>query len=462
MPAEDIALADMQGLIRSAFSTLKFAFYVLLHIEDRLQAHQWLAQLIDEGPITHSVLDKKNELNHVINIAFTHSGLKNMGLDDASLLTFSRPFVEGMSDSLRAQALGDDPFQWEWGNPGNKESLDIVLLVFARTQELLDEKRRMFEGMCRGGGVKMLRILETTEWSGREHFGFKDGLSQPVIRGMDKDEEKATTQPGEIVLGYPDHYGYVDYNPLVPGVSDTGSFLLPPSKEDQKRGAAPESRMFGRNGSYLVIRQLEQDVAHFWRFARRAAITNGESTERFAAKLIGRWPEKGAPLVISPDFEDPDQSEKNDFSYADDPNGMKCPFGAHIRRGNPRDMLAPLKTDQHRILRRGRSYGPAISDKFEDDGQRRGLFFICLNSDLERQFVLIQQSWVNNRFFNGLSCEVDPISHIQDNKVLTLPTDPLRRQVVRLNYEEPFVTVKGGAYFFMPGISALRYLAALR
>jgi len=125
-------------------------------------------------------------------------------------------------------------------------------------------------------------------------------------------------------------------------------------------------------------------------------------------------------------------------------------------------MLAPLKTDQHRILRRGRSYGPAISDKFEDDGQRRGLFFICLNSDLERQFELIQQSWVNNRFFNGLSCEVDPISHIQDNKVLTLPTDPLRRQVVRLNYEEPFVTVKGGAYFFMPGISALRYLAALR
>jgi Dyp-type peroxidase family len=269
------------------------------------------------------------------------------------------------------------------------------------------------------------------------------------------------TKPGEIVLGYPDHYGYVDYNPLVPGESDTGSFLRPPSKEDQKRGAAPESRMFGRNGSYLVIRQLEQDVAHFWRFARRAAITNGESTERFAAKLIGRWPD-GAPLVTSPDSHDRDQAEKNDFSYADDPNGMKCPFGAHIRRGNPRDMLAPLKTDQHRILRRGRSYGPEIPDKFEDDGRRRGLFFICLNSDLERQFELIQQSWVNNRFFNGLSSEVDPITHIHDNKMLTLPTDPLRRQVVRLNDEEPFVTVKGGAYFFMPGISALRYLAALR
>jgi hypothetical protein len=105
--------------------------------------------------------------------------------------------------------------------------------------------------------------------------------------------------------------------------------------------------------------------------------------------------------------------------------------------------------------------GQQYPDKFEDDGQRRGLSSFA-NSDLERQFELIQQSWVNNRFFNGLSSEVDPISHIHDNKMLTLPTDPLRRQVVRLNDEEPFVTVKGGAYFFMPGISALRYLAALR
>jgi hypothetical protein len=117
-------------------------------------------------------------------------GLKHMGLDEASLLTFSRPFVEGMSDSLRARALGDDPSQWEWGNSSNREPLDIVLLVFARSPELLEEKGLTLEGMCRGGGVKALRILETTEWSGREHFGFRDGLSQPMILGIGGKEEK--------------------------------------------------------------------------------------------------------------------------------------------------------------------------------------------------------------------------------------------------------------------------------
>ncbi len=108
-------------------------------------------------------------------------------------------------------------------------------------------------------------------------------------------------------------------------------------------------------------------------------------------------------------------------------------------------------------------YGPRATDKFNDDHESRGLFFICINADIERQFEFVQQTWINNTVFGGLYCEVDPITHIgHDKLLLTLPTDPLRRQVNRLEKQKPFVKVRGGGYFFLPGIRALKYLAALQ
>ena len=190
--------------------------------------------------------------------------------------------------------------------------------------------------------------------------------------------------------------------------------------------------------------------------------------------------------MLSPDRDDPALSDADDFGYRDsDAHGFKCPIGSHVRRSNPRDTLGPdgptaLKTaNRHRILRRGRSYGHRPDDPRVADTVDRGLLFLCLNTDIERQFEFVQQTWVNNPVFGGLNGEVDPLignisrtetaavnpnqggsgnGEAQSDAIFTVQADPLRTRVHNL---ERFVTVKGGAYFFLPSIRALRYLASL-
>jgi deferrochelatase/peroxidase EfeB len=170
---------------------------------------------------------------------------------------------------------------------------------------------------------------------------------------------------------------------------------------------------------------------------------------------------------VSPDADDPALSKADDFGYRDsDAQGFKCPIGSHVRRSNPRDTLGPdaatalATANRHRILRRGRSYGVRPKDRRIDDGVPRGLHFLCLNSDIERQFEFVQQTWVNNPVFGGLDGEVDPLvgNLVKGDEIFTVQADPLRRRVHNL---ERFVTLKGGAYFFLPSIRALRYLASL-
>jgi Dyp-type peroxidase family len=229
---------------------------------------------------------------------------------------------------------------------------------------------------------------------------------------------------------------------------------------------------FGRNGSYLVFRQLSQRVAGFWNFLDQATRDpNGKSNpvarERLGAKCVGRW-QSGAPLVLSPDQDDPALANENNFDYNDkDPYGMKCPIGSHVRRSNPRDSLGPdpktalNSANRHRILRRGRSYGHRIENPLVDDGAERGLHFICLNGDIERQFEFVQQTWLNNPVFAGLTDEVDPLvgNLAKGDKLFTVQGSPLRRRVENLSR---FVVVKGGAYFFLPSLRALNYIARLQ
>ena len=217
-----------------------------------------------------------------------------------------------------------------------------------------------------------------------------------------------------------------------------------------------------------MLRQLEQNVAKFWRFidgaARAAGGDDGRGREWLAAKFLGRWP-SGAPLVKASLADDPQLAADNDFGFAADRDGLQCPVGAHIRRANPRDGFAHndpqqslRRSNRHRILRRGRPYGTRIADPLVDDGEARGLVFICLNSDIERQFEFVQQTWLNNTTFCGLSNEVDPlVGSASNDGIMTVPQDPVRLRVKGI---ERFVTTRGGA-FFLPGLRALRYLAAL-
>ena len=258
-----------------------------------------------------------------------------------------------------------------------------------------------------------------------EHFGFVDGVSQPILTGTHDaerfPESRHLTALGEIVLGYPDGDGLTR---PVPSVT--------PCDE------------FGRNGTYLVARQIEQHVRSFWKFFLDQSAGNAVEAEQLAAKAIGRERD-GTPLVPYTNRDD------NEFGFAEDPHGYGCPMGAHIRRANPRDTFDnnnvgsanALASNRHRILRRGRSYGSTHTSD-PRNASERGLMFLCLNGDLERQFEFIQQDWINNSGFAGLLDERDPLvgDHLRE-KAFTIQGLPSPACVTGLSR---FVTVHGGEY----------------
>jgi Dyp-type peroxidase family len=305
-----------------------------------------------------------------------------------------------------------------------------------------------------------------------------DGIGQPVMEGTGNKERQlqrthhATELPaGEFLLGHTNIYGVTADSPVVSPTDDPRQLLSVVPAGAEGLNARPGMHDLGRNGTYLVFRQLAQDVAKFWNFIDRSTrnangTSNPEAQDRMGAKFVGRW-KSGAPLVMSPHKDKPGLENENNFEYlSTDPHGSACPIGSHIRRANPRDSLGPdAKTalnsaNRHRILRRGRSYGHRLENPMVDDGRERGLLFLCLNSDIQRQFEFVQQTWINNPVFGGLGEEVDPLigNIAKGDAIFTVQGQPLRTRVHDLSR---FVTVKGGSYFFLPSTRALKYIASL-
>jgi Dyp-type peroxidase family len=432
-----LELGDIQGLFARGYGDLKSAAFLLLKVDDSAAARRWLAET--SRTITNAE-DRRPE--RALNVAFTSSGLGRLGLPAEGLAKFSNEFVAGMTTPHRTRILGDldenAPTHWDWGGPG--VPVDAVLLLYARDDGSLatleEEQTRLLEQ----DGLSVVRRLGTADLDGFEPFGFRDGISQPFVEGLGKTgPPEQTVRAGEFVFGYENGYGQTIDEPLL------------------------------RNGSYLVFRQLRQDVAGFWRFADDATrnpdgSSNPEARLRLAAKMVGRWP-SGAPLALAPDADDPSLAEANDFRYhADDPRGARCPLGSHIRRSNPRDSLDPRPGSDrsfeinrlHRLVRRGREYGPPLPLEqalTEPDSAERGLHFICLNANIARQFEFVNHTWLNNPKFGELNDDADPFFA---PGCFTIPTDGVRERVTHV---PRFVSVRGGAYFFLPGLAALRYLA---
>ena len=467
-------MKDIQGFVMSGYAHLPCVSYVLLRVVDAAAARGWLSHLVSE--VTTS--EGKQEISS-LNIALTYHGLSALGLEKSALGSFSRPFIEGMTTPHRSRILGDNnddntPDKWDWG--GNKsEPIDLLLLLFAQDEPTLDAVIKDQEAKYQTGGLAKVAALRAGRQPDiHEHFGFADGLAQPAIEGTFQTKDALAgnvIKAGEILLSYTNDYGEPADSPMVSLESDSNGLLPEPPPPTGSDGSQLSTRDLGRNGSYLVFRQLAQHVARFCQFLEKATLQpdgqfdSGAST-KLAAKFVGRW-QSGAPLVLSPDGDNPELARADDFAYREtDERGFKCPIGSHIRRSNPRDSLGPTAAkakataNRHRILRRGRSYGDRPKDRLVDDGIERGLHFLCLNSDIERQFEFVQQTWCNNPVFGGLNGEVDPLvgNLTRGDEIFTVPADPLRTRVHNL---ERFVTVKGGAYFFLPSISALRYLAAL-
>jgi Dyp-type peroxidase family len=332
----------------------------------------------------------------------------------------------------------------------------VLLLVYAATADRLSARCDELIGGAESGGLRLLDRLVTSELTPTENFGFHDGISQPQLEGLGARRAPGEVKAGEFVLGYPNEYGLLTERPLLPPSADPTA-LLP-------REAGGHCDL-GRNGSYLVLRTLRQDVDAFHAFTDTATRdANGRpdpaQAALLAAKIVGRWP-SGAPLVQAPGQDDPSLADSNDFGYHEfDARGLACPLGSHVRRTNPRDSLEPgpgteasmAINRRHRLLRRGRAYGSPTS------GEECGVHFICLNANLARQYEFVQHTWVNNPVFNGLEDETDPLVGRRSSKrsYFTTPARPVRRRYTEL---PQFVHVRGGAYFFLPGIRALRFLA---
>ncbi|MDF2431760.1 MAG: hypothetical protein JWP44_1391 [Mucilaginibacter sp.] len=447
--------SDIQGFVLSSYaSNMPCANYLLLTINDAASCRSWLTQIL--GKITAGN-ERKSDFS--LNIAFTASAFLKLGVTPDDLLTFSAPFQEGMSTPLRQQLLGDSgsnaPANWLWGNAQNP--VDILLLLFANGEEELKQQLALRETeILNSRGVTLIISLAAgRQPDSKEHFGFLDGIGQPVIEGTGR-EEKQLNRTGHAT------------------VIKAGEFILGYENEMLKPDPLPRALnipTFGINGTYLVFRQMEQHVHEFWKYLNettRDASGNSspQDRDRLGAKMVGRW-KSGAPVTTHPHTDPaipPAVNQDNNFSFAEkDGSGFGCPFGAHIRRTNPRDSLfddpaISLKTvKRHRIIRRGRSYGDRSADVFIDDGKERGLHFICLNSNIERQFEFIQQSWANNPSFVALNNETDPlIGQRNEGNVFSIQGCPARTRIHNL---PEFVTTKGGAYFFMPGMNALKQLA---
>jgi Dyp-type peroxidase family len=414
--------------------------YIMLRIDDRAAGHELLKRLV---PAIVSATDLTSPAGDAwVAVALSYHGLKALGVPQASLESFSPEFQQGMA--ARAAELGDvgasAPENWEW--PLGTSEVHLVIAALApdqtRLAKVLSPARQVYQQMP---GVTAIYRQDCYQLpTGREPFGFRDAISQPAIEGSGltgSNPQEAPLKAGEFVLGYLDEAG-----------------RLPPM---------PQPEVLGRNGSYVALRKLYQDVAAFRRYLAEQA-SSAEEQEWLAAKMMGRW-RSGAPLALCPESDDPklgaDPARNNDFLYADsDPKGLKCPLGSHARRMNPRDQFKHeiTQVNRHRLIRRGTVYGPLLPEGvLEDDGAERGIIFVFIGASLARQFEFVQSEWVNQGTFIGAPSEKDPMCGPNDGTgVFTIPKQPIRQ---RLGGLPQFVTNRGGEYFFMPGLRALRWLA---
>jgi Dyp-type peroxidase family len=474
---------DIQGIILSGYGHLFYSCNLFLTIQRAKDARQWLSAIA--GDITTA--DRRGSSPGIsgkprcaVNLAFTVSGLSALELPPAAIQTFPQEFQEGMTEPSRSRRLGDNgtsaPANWEIGGIATDDRLEdatrILLILQAATEAELAELRSQYLSQAAQHGVNLVKAESGHRLPDqKEHFGFRDGIAEPNIEGSPKDpsDEELSIKAGEFILGYPNSYGNLPPTPMVSSALDIHKVLAPVTHPTADQVGLLD---LGRNGSYLVFRKLHQDVAAFRRFFLRQ-FTDPDEAKLMMAKAVGRWP-SGAPLALAPDRDDPKVSElpkSNSFGYSSDPHGYGCPLGAHIRRSNPRDSLGDnaaesrTNVNRHRIIRRGVSYGiPLPAGQMEDDGQPRGLLFICINADIKRQFEFLQQTWINNPKFGGLYNDPDPLvgdnlEHGDKPRVcnLTVPRAPIRTRIKEL---PRFVSVKGGYYFFLPSLAAIRFLAS--
>ncbi|GAA2157052.1 hypothetical protein GCM10009760_58740 [Kitasatospora kazusensis] len=492
-PATDLPLREsdeIQGDVLAGFKKDQMVL-LFLKFEDGVKARGWLQRLTPRIATTRQVAT----FNKAFSEARQRSGGDPTGLKATWLgisltyqglatLTGKPPYPPAAADTAmgafqqgpvaRAAILGDvdgspsSPSKWIFGNNKSEEFIHAVLTVAADTAE--DLQAAVIEQREAAAQFKVSVVFQQNGSTlpgtrrGKEHFGFKDGVSEPGVRGFD---EPDPLRP-EWVKGHPG-------TRLIPA----GEFVCGhPQVDRSDMGGPTELPAWTFNGSFQVVRRLAQDVPGFWAQVARQlevlkkskAVDDDATVEWLAARLVGRW-RSGTPVAKCPNADTPFNtvaSNDNDISFGNDLEGRITPLFSHLRKTNPRDGLQEKPgdkpfpedpvMDRRRIMRRGSPYGHAFDPAAEGPGgpdSPRGLLFVSYQTDLVTQFEFIQQSWIDNsKFPPNRKNPPGPDAMVGIAGTVNWNQDG---DAVPLSFQQ-FVKTEGTVYAFAPSISTLRAL----
>ena len=446
---------DIQGFVLRGY-TFPFARYLFLDIS-RETGREFIGKLVDEITTGERWDDAKPRTT--VNVAFTYKGLVKLDLPEASLQSFPVEFVQGMK--ARGLILGDtgknSPEHWDkiW----REIHVDAWLGVYAESTEELEKRCAELQKLMdatRGattiGSQDAGQLKIDGQYTTKEHFGYTDGFGNPDYLGVERD-----TQPGQGKLT-PDG----KWAPLA-----TGEVLLGYADEAGEWPVAPVPHLLANNGTFMVYRRLHQNVETFRRYLNEKGQLYPGGKEKLASKFIGRWRD-GTPVELSPEHEDPKivkcKDQNVNFTFGKDLEGLRCPIGAHVRRTNPRDAFGfnGKLINRRRITRRGLAYGPYTpEDQPVRDSDEHGIVFMALNASLFRQFEFVQQQWIEygNDARQGNDKDMLIGNHEGKGKfVIQGAEDPSNPPFI-CGGLPTFVELRGGDYFFVPSITALRMIA---
>jgi deferrochelatase/peroxidase EfeB/predicted acylesterase/phospholipase RssA len=446
---------------RLALSGLDFdcSCHLVLKVEDASNARKFLeSALRAQGWVTFGERARgrkdgsEDDREPAVSIGFTYRGLQALGVPDRYLneLRVKAPaFCEG-APTRAALRLGDaGPCSAErWEPIFTFDRSHVLISIHGPNRGAVDSMRERLADTAGGragftgweGGLPAEHL--TKEKKNRTvHFGFRDNLARPRIvveKEFDpRNRRRQCHRAGELVLGYlnDEHF----------------------NRWDNDR--APDVAQFFRNGSFGVLRKIEQDEEAFNNYLNRQAGALGVKTDYLKAKLCGRWP-NGARVMPGHDSAAPlEPRREDDFDFTDDAQGFGCPFGAHIRRTNPRaDSIAPSRLRP--LFRRGMPYGPKYCNATKLE--KRGLIGLFFCASIEDQFETVMSEWVEKKPMGprNLGTSKDPlVGHHDDEAFFHIPKEGGRG--IKLAGFEPFVTTRGTLYALFPSRSALRDIARM-
>ena len=503
----EIETEEVQTLVFNGFGRLKQATFLMLQLpEERGQARKWLRTLSgyplddmrsDWKSLSAYMLNERDELKPEFRVTFGETepdiGASTLGISGPGLRKLVRgghplldelPGAYAMGMQERAALIGDrEEDVGRWNDGGGIYGVDLVLCVYSATAKQHSAALAAHSALIETYGLKEIDRQETCPLPctgpPTDHFGFKDGLVQPIIEGSSKSgldrNPDDIVAAGEMISGYTNVQGYHSPGVHVAATLDPLNILpdaAPRGSHFPKFGTGSMTpcppRDFSRNGTYMAVRVLEQHVEAFADACEKianntnkkykhlqSALGREAEPEWVAAKMVGRW-KNGSSLLSNPAKSGVLRAQDYALPFGqEDPRGLRCPFGSHVRRANPRDSLLPgdeqeiAIANRHRLMRRGRTY---------ERGEEKGLFFVALCSDLERQFEFVQRNWLNSSNFHTLSDENDPLLGRKSGTSGTF-TVPTSGGSIIFEDLSSFVSTKAGGYFFVPSKSALLYLA---